>query len=175
MVTLYGGELRFGMRAAGVARAARGGTDGGRRISETKRDYDVGRGKPPVRSRFKKGQSGNPRGPRPKSLPALLVDALDEEVVATIDGARREITKREAGVIQLVNEAAGADLRATKLLIDMLKDVEKKAAMTPQPAPAPFAAADEKMMASFIAPTARSKRCAASSRASPSPTQGGPF
>src|SRR6516162_7871303 len=161
MVTLYGGELRFGKRAAGVARAARGGTDGGRRISETKRDYDVGRGKPP--------------GPRPKSLPALLVDALDEEVVATIDGARREITKREAGVIQLVNEAAGADLRATKLLIDMLKDVEKKAAMTPQPAPAPFAAADEKMMASFIAPTARSKRCAASSRASPSPTQGGPF
>ena len=175
MVALYGGELRFGKRAAGVARAARGGTDGGRRISETKRDYDVGRGKPPVRSRFKKGQSGNPRGPRPKSLPALLVDALDEEVVATIDGARREITKREAGVIQRVNESAGADLHATKLLIDMLKDVEKKAAMTPQPAPAPFAAADEKMMASFIAPTARSKRCAASSRASPSPTQGGPF
>ena len=34
-------------------------------MSETKRDYDVGRGKPPVRSHFKKGQSGNPRGPRP--------------------------------------------------------------------------------------------------------------
>ena len=145
------------------------------KISENKRDYEVGRGKPPVHTRFKKGQSGNPRGPRPKNLPALLVDALNEKVVVTIDGERREITKREAIATQLVNKSTSADLRATKLLIDMLKDVEKKAAMTPQPAPAPFAAADEKMMASFIAPTARSKRCAASSRASPSPTQGGPF
>ena len=114
MVASYGAELRFGKRAAGVARAARGGTDGGSRMSETKRDYDVGRGEPPVRSRFKKGQSRNPRGPRPKSLTALLVDALDEEVVATIDGERREITKREAVVTQLVSKSTGADLRATK-------------------------------------------------------------
>ena len=44
------------------------------KTSENKRDYEVGRGKPLVHSRFKKGQSGNPRGPRPKNLPALLVD-----------------------------------------------------------------------------------------------------
>ena len=43
-------------------------------MSETKRDYEVARGKPPVRNRFKKGQSGsrrvspgNPRGPRRKA------------------------------------------------------------------------------------------------------------
>jgi len=41
-------------------------------VSETKRDYQVGRGKPPVHSRFKKGQSGNLRGPRPKSLPCRV-------------------------------------------------------------------------------------------------------
>ena len=57
--------------------------------SENKRDYEVGRGKPPVDSRFRKGQSGNPRGPRPKNLPALLVEALNEKVVVTIDGERR--------------------------------------------------------------------------------------
>ena len=95
------------------------------KMSENKRDYEVGRGKPPVHSRFKKGQSGNPRGPRPKNLPALLVDALNEKGVVTIDGEHREITKREAVVTQLVNESAGANLRATKMLIDMLKDVEK--------------------------------------------------
>ena len=66
-------------------------------------------------------------------MPALLVDALDEEVVATIDGERREITKREAVITQLVSKSTGADLRATKLLIDMPKDVEKKAGMTPPP------------------------------------------
>ena len=55
-----------------------------------------------MHSRFKKGQSGKPRGPRPKNLPALLVDALNEKVIVTIDGERREITKREAVATQLV-------------------------------------------------------------------------
>jgi hypothetical protein len=75
-------------------------------MTENKRDYEVGRGSPPVHTRFKKGQSGNPRGPRPKNLPALLIEALDEPVMATIDGERHEITKREAVVTQLVNKSA---------------------------------------------------------------------
>ena len=121
------------------------------KTSENKHDYEVGRGKPPVHTRFKKGQSGNPRGPRPKNLPALLVDALNEKVVVTIDGERREITKREAVVTQMVNESTRANLRATKMLIDMLKDAEKKAGVTAPPEPAPFTAADEAVMATFIA------------------------
>jgi hypothetical protein len=32
-----------------------------------------------------------PRGPRPKNLPALLGAVLNEPVVVTIDGERREI------------------------------------------------------------------------------------
>jgi Family of unknown function (DUF5681) len=87
----------------------------GNKISENKRDYAVGRGKPPVHTQFKKGQSGNPRGPRPKNLPALLVEALNDKVVVTIDGERREITKREAVATQLVNKSTGADLRATSV------------------------------------------------------------
>jgi hypothetical protein len=100
-------------------------------MSENKRDYAVGRGKPPVHTRFKRGQSGNPRGPRPKNLPALLIEALDEPVMATIDGEQREITKREAVMTQLVNKSAAADLRAIKMLVDMLKDAEKKAGVAP--------------------------------------------
>ena len=53
-------------------------------MSETKRDYQVDRGNPPVHSRFKKGQSGNPRT-APEKLASLLADALNEKVVATID------------------------------------------------------------------------------------------
>ena len=45
----------------------------------------------------------------------------------------------------------GADLRATKMLIDTLKDAEKKAAAAPPPERAPFTAADEEVMATFIA------------------------
>jgi hypothetical protein len=47
-------------------------------VSENKRDYAVGCGNPSVHSRFKNGESGNPCGPRPKDLPALLIEALDE-------------------------------------------------------------------------------------------------
>jgi hypothetical protein len=35
-----------------------------------------------VHSRFKEGQSGNPRRPHPKNLTAPLVDAVNEKVVA---------------------------------------------------------------------------------------------
>ena len=50
---------------------------------ETPRDYQVGYGKPPRHTRFKRGQSGNPRGrPREaKNLPTLLTEALNERVI----------------------------------------------------------------------------------------------
>ena len=119
-------------------------------MSEDKRDYEVGRGKPPVHTRFKKGQSGNPRGPRPKNLSALLLDALNEKVVVTIDGERREITKREAIATQLVNKSTAADLRATKMVIDMMKDAEKKTGAAPPPEPSPFTPTDKEVVKGFV-------------------------
>jgi hypothetical protein len=83
----------------------------------------------------------------------LLADALNESVVVTTNGRRRRITKREAVIAQLVNKSAGADLRATKMLIDMLKDIEKKAGMAPPPpSEAPrFTPADEEVVAGLVA------------------------
>jgi Family of unknown function (DUF5681) len=112
------------------------------RPSRGARDYAVGYGKPPVHSRFKKGQSGNPRGRRaePTSLAAILLDALRQKVVVATNGRRRRITKREAVIAQLVDKSAAADLRATKILLDMLADIERQAAArtpeTPHPNPA---------------------------------------
>ena len=96
-------------------------------MPDDEHDYKVGPGRPPLHTRFRKGQSGNPGGRTKKNLPALLADALDEPVFVTIDGERRQITKREAVVHQLVNKSTSADLRATKMLFDMLKDAEQKA------------------------------------------------
>ncbi|HYZ41003.1 MAG TPA: DUF5681 domain-containing protein [Stellaceae bacterium] len=114
---------------------------------EAPRDYEVGYGKPPRHTRFKKGQSGNPRG-RPsgsKNLKTLLNEALNERVIVTEEGGHRNITKREAIVTQLVNRSATADLRALKILLDTLRDIEGQT----EPAScetAEFSEADEKVI-----------------------------
>src|SRR5713226_3424409 len=114
--------------------------------------YKVGPGRPPLHTRFKKGQSGNPGGRSAKSLPALLAAALNETVVVTIDGRRRKITKREAIVTQMVDKSASADLRATKMLIDMMKDVEQKTRdAAPPPEPRRLAAADKEVVQLLVA------------------------
>ena len=115
------------------------------------REYKVGPGRPPLHTRFKKGQSGNPGGRNVKTLPALLAAALDEPVYVTTNGRRRKLTKREAIITQMVDKSASADLRATKMLIDMMKEVEKRAGVAaPAPEP-PLAEADEEVVQTFVA------------------------
>jgi hypothetical protein len=57
---------------------------------------------------------------------AALAAALNETMTVTENGKRRQVTKREAVIAQLVNKSASAELRATKMLIDMLRDIERK-------------------------------------------------
>ena len=120
-------------------------------MSETKREYVNNYRKPPLHTRFKKGQSGNPRGRPKKDLAGLLVAALNEPVYVTTNGKRRKITKREAIVTQMVNEFASANLRATKMLIDMMKDIVKKTSAEPPPEPHRFAPADEEVIKGVVA------------------------
>ena len=113
---------------------------------DTQRDYEVGYGKPPCHTRFKPGRSGNPRG-RPsgsKNLATVLSEALNEPVIVAEDGRRRKITKRQAIIKQLVNRSAKADLRATKILIDIIQDIERRT--DPASAETSFSPADEKVI-----------------------------
>ena len=72
-----------------------------------KKDFKVGYGKPPEHTRFKKGESPNPRG-RPKgskSLRAVIQEVLDTKVLVTIGGKRRRVTKKHLIVETAVSEA----------------------------------------------------------------------
>jgi hypothetical protein len=114
---------------------------------EDERDYEVGYGKPPRHTRFGKGQSGNPRG-RPrgtKNLKTLLSEALNEPVIVTENGGHRKVSKREAIITQLVNRSATADLRAIKILLDILRDLEGQTDPA-APETSSFTAADEKVI-----------------------------
>ena len=114
---------------------------------KTRRDYEVGYGKPPRHTRFTRGQSGNPRGrpPGAKNLKTLLSEALNEPVVVAENGGHRKITKRQAIITQLVNRSATADLRAIKILLDMLRDIEGQTEPA-SPETAAFTVADEKVI-----------------------------
>jgi len=93
---------------------------------ETGREYEVGFGRPPVRSRFKPGQSGNPKG-RPrgsKNMATLLDEELNARVPISENGKRKTITMRKAISKQTVRKAASGNERFIKLLfeLDRLKD-----------------------------------------------------
>ena len=86
-----------------------------------------------------------------KKPPALLIEALNQPVAVTENGRRRQVTEREAVIAQLVNKSATADLRATKMLLDILMDIEKEAGTAPMPEPARFTAADEEVIENLLA------------------------
>jgi hypothetical protein len=86
-------------------------------------------------SRFKKGQSGNPKGRSPgsKSIPAYLSNALNELVVVQVNGRRRKIPKIEAMFIQMSNKAATGDTRSAKVLMDMSSKFKSLRSDAPPP------------------------------------------
>jgi hypothetical protein len=64
------------------------------------KDYEVGYGKPPPQHRFKKGQSGNPRGRKSVKLneAEIIAKVRDELIPMTINGKTTRITAFEAAV-----------------------------------------------------------------------------
>ena len=111
------------------------------------------------------------RGPPGKNLSALLAAALSEPVYATIDGHRRKITKREAIVTQMVNKSTKADLRATKMLFDMIKEVEQKAGAAAPPEPAKLTATDREVVDLFVARLRRQIAAEAAEAAAADPSE----
>jgi hypothetical protein len=99
-------------------------------LEQAARGERVGYRRPPVGTRFRPGQSGNPRG-RPKgarNLSTVVAAALSERVAVNENGHRRRITKLEAAVKQLVNRAASGEARATQLLLALVQANETRPA-----------------------------------------------
>src|ERR1700686_1150872 len=97
-------------------------------MDEGDKAYEVGFGKPPTGPQFRKGQSGNPKG-RPKGKPnmaTVINRALQAKVIINENGRRREVTKYEAGMIQLANKAASGDLPALKMVVMLARMAEER-------------------------------------------------
>jgi hypothetical protein len=88
--------------------------------SKSTSSYHVGKGRPPLATRWKPGQSGNPRG-RPhgsKNLGTMLMEELNEKVKIQRNGGTKSVTKRQVIVKRLVNNAVNGDWKATNLVLD---------------------------------------------------------
>ena len=86
-------------------------------------DYEVGYGRPPKHTRFKPGQSGNPKG-RPKGskdFRSLLHRALFKKMRVTEDGEMRSMSRVEAVVTRLVARALNGDVRAAESVLRLMQ------------------------------------------------------
>src|SRR5260370_32119849 len=81
--------------------------------------YLTGYKRPPRNKQFKKGTSGNPRGPRPgaRSLRTIVRRVLDERLLVIENGKRRKLPKVVAIIKQVAKKALSGDLPSARLLL----------------------------------------------------------
>lgn len=88
--------------------------------SHMQKAYEIGYGRPPVTSRWKPGQSGNPGG-RPKratpTLGTMIASTLLERIAVMENGERRSLRKMEVIVQQVVARAVAGKPGAMKDLL----------------------------------------------------------
>jgi hypothetical protein len=114
-------------------------------------ESDVGYGKPPKHSQFKKGESGNPRG-RPKgskNLTTLIKRELDSRITVEQNGKKRKIRRKEALVKSFVNDALKGKDRPREKIFDFIERAEK--ADVEQPSESVLAQRDTQILERFLA------------------------
>jgi uncharacterized protein DUF5681 len=94
-------------------------------MSESSETEKVGYKRPPTKSQFKRGRSGNPRG-RPKrkvDMTDSLHRALDEKIVIKETG--KTLTKLESFVQSVVNRVLQGEAKAIPVLARLLNQAEQ--------------------------------------------------
>jgi Family of unknown function (DUF5681) len=109
----------------------------------------VGYGRPPSHTRFKPGQSGNPKGRRKnrKNLSTLLLEVLDEKLPIREGDRTKTVSKAEAMIRATVIKALKGDAKSVHMLVQLLEKIRQEEKSEPRRcvirAPAPVKDIDE--------------------------------
>ncbi len=93
-------------------------------MSRSGKSYEIGRGRPPKATQWKKGKSANPGGrssPRPTGLLEIIDKLLLTHVKITIDGVSQRVTYLEAILHQLWSKGIAGDRRARAVYLRCLE------------------------------------------------------
>lgn len=113
-------------------------------------DYEVGYRKPPAHTRFKKGQSGNPKGRR-KGTQNLATDLAEElgERIRVREGDREYWASKQRAILKaLMARASKGDVRAISVLFSIAKAVKSEPAAT---ADEPMTDSEQEIFDRFLA------------------------
>jgi uncharacterized protein DUF5681 len=96
---------------------------------EDPENYSVGNRRPPRETRFKPGQSGNPRGKAKgaSGIAAQIKKQLQRKITVTENGRKRRLTLQEVMLASFAAKAAKGDLKSAEFLIRMQEKYQDSA------------------------------------------------
>jgi hypothetical protein len=131
------------------------------RLSETSRPddchssdagYAVGYGRPPTHTRFKPGQSGNPRGRRKglRNVRTVVEEALNQRVKIREGDRTRSLTKLELTMLTMVTAAAKGDAKAQASLFGLMRSLGMAGETPPPPQSESVTSNDAALIADYL-------------------------
>lgn len=98
--------------------------NGGRH--QPKRNFEIGKGKPPKNSQFQPGISGNPSGrpKRPPKIHKVMAEILSREITLTVNGQKKTMSMQEAVVFSMTTKAIKGSVKDQLAVIDLIRALE---------------------------------------------------